>query len=117
MLRQYLPILIFLGLATVLGLALFTVVGYWGRAGPMPKNCLPMSAALRLSKIRACASTSATTWSPSFSSCSIWRSRFLSLGGFAQDHRTFGLLSMLIFRVGAGVALAYDYKKGALEWD
>jgi NADH-quinone oxidoreductase subunit A len=30
---------------------------------------------------------------------------------------TFGLLSMLIFALLLTVALAYDYKKGALEWD
>ena len=30
---------------------------------------------------------------------------------------TFGLLSMLIFALILVVALAYDYKKGALEWD
>jgi len=30
---------------------------------------------------------------------------------------TFGLLAMLIFALVLVVALAYDYKKGALEWD
>ena len=29
----------------------------------------------------------------------------------------FGLLTMLIFALVLVVALAYDYKKGALEWD
>jgi NADH-quinone oxidoreductase subunit A len=30
---------------------------------------------------------------------------------------TFGLLSMLIFGLVLVVALVYDYRKGALEWD
>jgi len=30
---------------------------------------------------------------------------------------TFGLMSMLIFALVLIVALVYDYKKGALEWD
>ena len=30
---------------------------------------------------------------------------------------TFGLLAMLIFAFVLVVALIYDYKKGALEWD
>jgi NADH-quinone oxidoreductase subunit A len=30
---------------------------------------------------------------------------------------TFGLIAMLIFALVLVVALAYDYKKGALEWD
>ena len=30
---------------------------------------------------------------------------------------TFGLLAMLIFALVLVVALVYDYKRGALEWD
>ena len=30
---------------------------------------------------------------------------------------TFGLIAMLVFALVLVVALAYDYKKGALEWD
>jgi NADH-quinone oxidoreductase subunit A len=30
---------------------------------------------------------------------------------------TFGLVSMLIFAAVLVVALAYDYRRGALEWD
>jgi NADH-quinone oxidoreductase subunit A len=41
MLRQYLPILIFLGLATVLGLALFTIGGIMGPRRPDAERLSP----------------------------------------------------------------------------
>src|ERR1035438_3627547 len=41
MLRQYLPILIFLGLATVLGLALFTIGWIAGPRRPDPEKLSP----------------------------------------------------------------------------
>ena len=112
MLSQYLPILIFLGLATVLGLALFTLGWVAGPRRPDPEKLSPTNAASRRSRIRACASTCATTWSPSSSSCSTWNRLLLPLGRSLNVTGTFGLVAMLIFALVLVVALVYDYKKG-----
>ena len=42
---------------------------------------------------------------------SVWTRRALAVTG------VFGLVSMLIFALVLVVALVYDYRKGALEWD
>src|SRR3984885_7449558 len=104
MLRQYLPILIFLGLSGVLGLALFTVGWIMGPRRPDAEKLSPYECGFEAFE------DSRMRFDLEIAFFFPWA---VSLGATG----TFGLIAMLIFALVLVVALVYDYKKGALEWD
>src|ERR1700704_4420818 len=118
MLRQYLPILIFLSLATVLGLALFTVGWILGPRRPDAEKLSPYERGFEAFEdsrtgLRARSSLVAII----FIVFDLEIAFFFPWAVSLKITGTFGLIAMLIFALVLVVALAYDYKKGALEWD
>ena len=118
MLRQYLPILIFMGLATVLGLALFTIGWIAGPRRPDAEKLSPYECgfeAFEDSRMRFdvryyLVAIIFIVFDLEIAFFFPWA---VSLGVTG----TFGLIAMLIFALVLVVALVYDYRKGALEWD
>jgi NADH-quinone oxidoreductase subunit A len=118
MLRQYLPILIFMGLAAVLGLALFTIGWILGPRRPDAEKLSPYEcgfeafedARMRFDVRYYLVAIIFIVFDLEIAFFFPWA---VSLGATG----TFGLLAMLIFALVLVVALLYDYKKGALEWD
>jgi NADH-quinone oxidoreductase subunit A len=118
MLTQYLPILIFMGLAAVLGLALFTVGWIAGPRRPDPEKLSPYECgfeAFEDSRMRFdvryyLVAIIFIVFDLEIAFFFPWAVALKSIG-------TFGLISMLIFALVLVVALVYDYRKGALEWD
>ena len=118
MLRQYLPILIFLSLATILGVVLFTVGWVLGPRRPNPEKLSPYECgfeAFEDSRMRF--DVRYYLVAIIFIVFDLEIAFFFPWAVSLQITGTFGLLSMLIFALVLVVALAYDYKKGALEWD
>ena len=118
MLRQYLPILIFMGLAGVIGLALFTLGWILGPRRPDPEKLSPYECGFEAFE------DSRTRFDVRYYLVAIIFIVFdLEIAFFfpwavsLRATGTFGLVSMLIFAVVLVVALAYDYRRGALEWD
>jgi NADH-quinone oxidoreductase subunit A len=118
MLQKYLPILIFLGLSGVLGLALFTVGWIMGPRRPDAEKLSPYECgfeAFEDSRMRFdvryyLVAIIFIVFDLEIAFFFPWA---VSLGATG----TFGLIAMLIFALVLVVALVYDYKKGALEWD
>jgi NADH-quinone oxidoreductase subunit A len=118
MLREYLPILIFLGIATALGVVLFSVGWLAGPRRPDPEKLSPYEcgfeafedARMRFDVRYYLVAIIFIVFDLEIAFFFPWA---VSLG--ATGH--FGLISMLIFAAILVVALLYDYKKGALEWD
>jgi NADH-quinone oxidoreductase subunit A len=118
MLRQYLPILIFLGLAAVLGFALFAVGWILGPHRPDAEKLSPYECgfeAFEDSRMRF--DVRYYLVAIIFIVFDLEIAFFFPWAVSLKLTGTFGLLSMLIFAVLLIVALAYDYQKGALEWD
>jgi NADH-quinone oxidoreductase subunit A len=118
MLRQYLPILIFIGLAGVIGLALFTLGWILGPRRPDPEKLSPYECGFEAFE------DSRTRFDVRYYLVAIIFIVFdLEIAFFfpwavsLRATGTFGLVSMLIFAAVLVVALAYDYRRGALEWD
>src|SRR5208337_2815285 len=118
MLRQYLPILIFLGLAAVLGFALFTAGWILGPRRPDAEKRSPYECgfeAFEDSRMRFdvryyLVAIICIVFDLEIAFFFPWA---VSLGNTG----TFGLIAMLIFAASVVVALIYDYRMGALEWD
>ncbi len=118
LLGQYLPILIFMALAAVLGLALFTVGWIAGPRRPDPEKLSPYECgfeAFEDSRMRFdvryyLVAIIFIVFDLEIAFFFPWAVALRAIG-------TFGLISMLIFALVLVIALIYDYRKGALEWD
>ena len=118
MLRQYLPILIFLGLATVLGLALFTVGWILGPRRPYAEKLSPYECgfeAFEDSRMRFdvryyLVAILFIVFDLEIAFLFPWAVALAKIGAF-------GLLAMGIFLAILVVGFIYEWKKGALEWD
>src|ERR1700692_1666131 len=118
MLRQYLPILIFMGLASVLGLALFTIGWILGSRRPDAVHPSPHQwcfEAFEDSRVRF--DVRYYLVAIIFIVFDLEIAFFFPWAVSLKVTGAFGLLAMLIFALVLVVALVYDYKKGALEWD
>src|ERR1700727_1110100 len=118
MLRQYLPILIFMGLASVLGLALFTIGWILGPRRPDAEKLSPYECgfeAFEDSRMRF--DERSYLVAIIFVVFDLDTALFFPWSGSLSASGVFGLVAMLIFALTLVVALACDYKKGALEWD
>jgi NADH-quinone oxidoreductase subunit A len=118
MLSQYLPILIFLGLATVLGLALFTLGWVAGPRRPDPEKLSPYECgfeAFEDSRMRFdvryyLVAIIFIVFDLEIAFLFPWAVALGKLG-------MFGLVAMAIFLAILVVGFIYEWKKGALEWD
>ena len=118
MLSQYLPILIFLGLATILGLALFTLGWVLGPRRPDPEKLSPYECgfeAFEDSRMRFdvryyLVAILFIVFDLEIAFLFPWAVALARIGAF-------GLLAMGIFLGILVVGFIYEWKKGALEWD
>jgi NADH-quinone oxidoreductase subunit A len=118
MLRQYLPILIFLGLASVLSSALFAIGWIAGPRRPNAEKLSPYECgfeAFEDSRVRF--DVRYYLVAIIFIVFDLEIAFFFPWAVSLRNTGTFGLLAMLLFASILVVALIYDYKKGALEWD
>jgi len=118
MLRQYLPILIFLGLAAVLGFVLFAAGWILGPRRPDAEKLSPYECgfeAFEDSRMRF--DVRYYLVAIIFIVFDLEIAFFFPWAVSLKATGSFGLVSMFIFALLLIVALAYDYKKGALEWD
>ena len=118
MLRQYLPILIFMGLASVLGLALFTIGWILGPRRPDAEKLSPYECgfeAFEDSRMRFdvryyLVAIIFIVFDLEIAFLFPWA---VALGKVGM----FGLGAMAIFLAILVVGFIYEWKKGALEWD
>jgi len=118
MLRQYLPILIFLALAGIIGLALYTIGWLAGPRRPDSEKLSPYECgfeAFEDSRVRF--DVRYYLVAIIFIVFDLEIAFFFPWAVSLGTTGTFGLLAMLIFAAILVVALVYDYCKGALEWD
>jgi NADH-quinone oxidoreductase subunit A len=118
MLRQYLPILIFMGLAAVLGLALFAIGWILGPRRPDAEKLSPYECgfeAFEDSRVRF--DVRYYLVAIIFIVFDLEIAFFFPWAVSLSRTGAFGLLAMLVFALILVVALVYDYRKGALEWD
>src|SRR5271168_4929692 len=118
MLRQYLPILIFLALATVLGLALFTVGWILGPRRPDSEKLSPYECgfeAFEDSRMRF--DVRYYLVAIIFIVFDLEIAFFFPWAVSLRSTGSFGLVSMFIFLGILVVGFIYEWKKGALEWD
>ncbi|HMK84337.1 MAG TPA: NADH-quinone oxidoreductase subunit A [Steroidobacteraceae bacterium] len=118
MLRQYLPILIFMGLAAGLGLALFGLGWIFGPRRPDPEKLSPYECGFEaFEDTRMRFDVRYYLVAIIFIVFDLEIAFFFPWAVSLHATGTFGLVSMLIFAIVLVVALVYDYRKGALEWD
>jgi NADH-quinone oxidoreductase subunit A len=118
MLRQYLPALIFMGLATVLGLALYTIGLLAGPNRPDAEKLSPYECGFEaFEDARMRFDVRYYLVAIIFIVFDLEIAFFFPWAVSLPHTGTFGLLAMLIFALILVVALVYDYAKGALEWD
>jgi len=118
MLRQYLPILIFMGLASVMGLALFILGSILGPHRPDAEKLSPYECgfeAFEDSRMRF--DVRYYLVAIIFIVFDLEIAFFFPWAVSLEATGSFGLIAMFIFALVLVVALVYDYKKGALEWD
>jgi NADH-quinone oxidoreductase subunit A len=118
MLREYLPILIFLGIATALGIVLFSVGWLAGPRRPDSEKLSPYECgfeAFEDSRMRF--DVRYYLVAIIFIVFDLEIAFFFPWAVSLDATGRFGLVSMLIFAVILVIALIYDYRKGALEWD
>jgi len=118
MLREYLPILLFLALASVLSLALFTIGWIAGPHRPDAEKLSPYECgfeAFEDSRMRF--DVRYYLVAIIFIVFDLEIAFFFPWAVSLGNTGTFGLLAMLVFASILVVALIYDYRKGALEWD
>src|ERR1700694_5789940 len=117
MLRQYLPILIFMGLATVLGLALFTIGWIAGPRRPDAEKLSPYECgfpAFEDSRMRFDVRYYLVAILFIIFDLEI---AFLFPWAVSLEHiGRYGLVSMLVFLAILVVGFVYEWQKGALEW-
>src|SRR5476651_2470967 len=118
MLRQYLPILIFMGLAAVLGLALFTIGWIAGPRRPNAEKLSPYECgfeAFEDSRMRFdvryyLVAILFIVFDLEIAFFFPWAVALAKIG-------LFGLVAMGVFLAILVVGFIYEWKKGALEWD
>ena len=118
MLRQYLPILIFMGLATVIGLALFTLGWLAGPRRPDPEKLSPYECgfeAFEDSRMRFdvryyLVSILFIIFDLEVAFLFPWAITLGKTGVFA-------FWSMMVFLGVLTIGFIYEWKKGALEWE
>src|SRR5580765_4662347 len=118
MLRQYLPILIFLGLATVLGLALFTIGWIMGPRRPDAEKLSPYECgfeAFEDSRIRFdvryyLVAIIFIVFDLEIAFLFPWAVSLNKIG-------TLGIAAVGVFLLILVVGFVYEWKRGALEWD
>ena len=118
MLRQYLPILIFLGLATVIGLALFTLGWILGPRRPDAEKLSPYECgfeAFEDSRMRFdvryyLVAILFIVFDLEIAFLFPWAVAFSAIGWF-------GFWSMIVFLAVLTIGFIYEWRKGALEWD
>jgi NADH-quinone oxidoreductase subunit A len=118
MLRQYLPILIFMGLAGGLGVVLFTLGWIAGPRRPDPEKLSPYECgfeAFEDSRIRF--DVRYYLVAIIFIVFDLEIAFFFPWAVSLKATGVFGLVAMAIFALVLVVALVYDYRRGALEWD
>jgi NADH-quinone oxidoreductase subunit A len=118
MLVKDLPILIFLCLAGVIGVALFTIGWVLGPRRPDAEKLSPYECgfeAFEDSRMRF--DVRYYLVAIIFIVFDLEIAFFFPWAVSLKLTGTFGLLAMLMFALLLVVALVYDYKKGALEWD
>jgi NADH-quinone oxidoreductase subunit A len=118
MLRQYLPILIFMGLAGGLGIVLFTLGWIAGPRRPDPEKLSPYECgfeAFEDSRMRF--DVRYYLVAIIFIVFDLEIAFFFPWAVSLKATGSFGLVAMLIFALVLVVALVYDYRRGALEWD
>ena len=118
MLRQYLPILIFMALATVIGIALFTIGWIAGPRRPDAEKLSPYECgfeAFEDSRMRFdvryyLVAILFIVFDLEIAFLFPWAVALSKIG-------VFGLIAMAIFLGILVVGFIYEWKKGALEWD
>src|SRR5437016_14401049 len=118
MLRQYLPILIFMGLAGVLGLALFTIGWILGPRRPDAEKLSPYECgfeAFEDSRVKFdvryyLVAILFIVFDLEIAFLFPWAVALGKIGGF-------GLIAMAVFLAILVVGFIYEWKKGALEWE
>ncbi len=118
MLREYLPVMIFLGLAAVIGLALFLIGTIAGPNRPDVEKLSPYECgfeAFEDSRMRFdvryyLVAIIFIVFDLEIAFFFPWAVSLRQTGGF-------GLVAMAIFAAILVIALIYDYRRGALEWD
>jgi NADH-quinone oxidoreductase subunit A len=118
MLRQYLPILIFVALSSIIGLALYTIGWLAGPRRPDSEKLSPYECgfeAFEDSRVRF--DVRYYLVAIIFIVFDLEIAFFFPWAVSLGTTGTFGLLAMLIFAAILVIALVYDYRKGALEWD
>ncbi|HVC00578.1 MAG TPA: NADH-quinone oxidoreductase subunit A [Steroidobacteraceae bacterium] len=118
MLAQYLPILIFIGLAAVLGLVLYTIGWIAGPRRPDAAKLSPYECgfeAFEDSRMRF--DVRYYLVAIIFIVFDLEIAFFFPWAVSLRSTGAFGMLAMLVFALVLVVALVYDYRKGALEWD
>ena len=118
MLRQYLPILIFMGLGSVLGLALFTIGWIAGPRRPDAEKLSPYECGFEAfddSRVKFdvryyLVAILFIIFDLEIAFLFPWAVALPRIGRF-------GLAAMGIFLFILVIGFAYEWKKGALEWD
>ena len=118
MLQNYVPILIFLGVALVLGSVLIGAGWFLGPRRPDKEKLSAYECGFEaFADSRMKFDVRYYLVAILFIVFDLEIAFFFPWAVSLQRTGTFGLLAMLIFALVLVVALVYDYRKGALEWD
>ena len=118
MLRQYLPILIFLGLATVLGLALFTIGWIMGPRRPDAEKLSPYECGFEaFEDARMKFDVRYYLVAILFILFDLEIAFLFPWAVVLQEIGFFGFVSMMIFLLILVIGFVYEWMKGALEWE
>ena len=119
LLQDYLPLVVFIGVALGLGLALLVAPFLVAYKNPDPEKLLGLR--VRLQRLRRRAHEVRRAVLPGRRSCSsssTSRSRSCFPGrSVFGDLGAYGFWSMMVFLGVLTIGFAYEWKKGALEWD
>ena len=118
MLRQYLPILIFMGLASVLGLALFTIGWILGPRRPDAEKLSPYECGFEaFEDARMKFDVRYYLIAILFILFDLEIAFLFPWAVVLPEIGIFGFWSMMIFLAILIVGFVYEWKKGALEWE
>ena len=118
MFEVYLPVLMMLGIAVIIPVAMFTLSSVLGPKNPTEEKMIPYESGsesdgarhVRLSVKFYLTAILFVVFDIEAVFMYPWASRFRDLGWF-------GLVEMILFITVLIVTLAYAWKKGALEWE
>src|SRR6266446_2282829 len=118
MLRQYLPILIFMGLASVLGLALFTIGWILGPRRPDAEKLSPYECGFEaFEDSRVKFDVRYYLVAILFIIFDLEIAFLFPWAVVLQEIGMFGFVAMMLFLGILVVGFIYEWKKGALEWE